>query len=289
VKDEAIYRCIHAACARALPRRVNFCPYCGIGQHAGADKEAHRRVGGGVPPAPVVSAVAQVDFAKPGAAPASMAASAAPGYAATGHSSAGPAHAAAQASASLGRSGGQPSAAPGPGAAGRPGPGVAPPPPGAASLPARPPEREPIRLRWWLLALAALWAIWLVAKPTDKKIVARIDKAVALAIECKASEAQSELIALRSTRATPQQLARLQQELNDAAAECKRARLRSKAWSDASAAVEAALASSSFEKARVRLAGFIRRWGEDEETRALKAKVDAAAPRAHPLASPGGR
>jgi hypothetical protein len=140
-----------------------------------------------------------------------------------------------------------------------------------------------------LLALAALWVIWLVAKPTDKKIEARIDKAVALAIECKASEAQSELIALRSTRATPQQLARLQQELNDAAAECKRARQRSKAWSDASAAVEAALAASSFEKARARLSAFTRRWGEDEETRAAKAKVDAAAPREHPLASPEGR
>jgi hypothetical protein len=144
---------------------------------------------------------------------------------------------------------------------------------------ARPPEREPIRLRWWLLALAALWVIWLVAKPTDKKIEARIDKAVALAIACKASEAQSALIALRSTRATPQQLARLQQELNDAAAECRRTRQRSKAWSDASVAVEAALASSSFDKARARLSAFARRWGEDEETRALKAKVDAAAPR----------
>jgi hypothetical protein len=166
---------------------------------------------------------------------------------------------------------------------------VATPRPGAAHVPALPPEREPIRLRWWLLALAALWAIWLVAKPTDKKIAARIDKAVALAIGCKASEAQSELIALRSTRATPQQLARLQQELNDAAAECKRARQRSKAWSDASAAVEAALASSSFEKARSRMSAFTRRWGEDEETRALKAKVDAAAPREHPLASPGER
>jgi hypothetical protein len=239
-------------------------------------------VAGGATPAPVVASVAQEDIARRGAAPASTAAAAA----------AAQAPAATQASASLGRSGALPPTAPVHRAAGQPsatpGPGAAAPRPGAAPL-ARPPEREPIRLRWWLLALAALWAIWLVAKPTDKKIVARIDKAVALAIECKAGEAQSELIALRSTRATPQQLARLQQELNDAAAECKRVRLRSKAWSDARAAVEAALASSSFEKARLRLAAFIRRWGEDEETRALKAKVDAAAPREHPLASPGER
>jgi hypothetical protein len=66
-------------------------------------------------------------------------------------------------------------------------------------------------------------------------------------------------------------------------------RQRSKAWSDASAAVEAALDTSSYEKARSRLSAFTRRWGEDEETRALKAKVDAAAPREHPLASPSGR
>jgi hypothetical protein len=272
VKDEAIYRCIHAACARALPRRVNFCPYCGTGQHAAVINPAHGAANGSAGAAPVAAAGAvQVDIAKPGAGSTGTP----PAFPAANEMATRPVAAAAKAA--------HPSAAP---QAGAPGTGRDAGPP---ARPARPPGREPIRLRWWLLALAALWAIWLVAKPTDKKIVARIDKAVALAIECKASEAQSELIALRSSRATPQQLARLQQELNDAAAECKRARQRNKAWSDASAAVEAALALSSFEKARSRLLAFTRRWGEDEESRALKAKVDGAAPREHPLASAGER
>jgi hypothetical protein len=304
VKDEAIYRCIHAACARALPRRVNFCPYCGTGQHAGLDKPAHRPVSVGVPPAPsVLAGAGRVDIAKPGTAPGGTAASpAAPAHAAAPHSSAAAGHASAHApvapatpaaahpsSLPAHPAPGSAAAAGGSGAGGRSGPGAATPRPGAGPVNARPPERAPVRLRWWLLALAALWAIWLVAKPTDKKIEARIDKAVALAIECKAREAQSELIALQSTKATPQQLARLQQELNDAAAECTRARQRSKAWRDASAVVETALAASSFDKARARLSAFTRRWGEDEETRALKAKVDAAAPREHPLAPPTGR
>jgi hypothetical protein len=96
-----------------------------------------------------------------------------------------------------------------------------------AATPTRPPGREPIRLRWWLLALAVLWVIWFVAKPYSQKIDARIDRAISLAVECKASEAQSELIALRATKATPEQLERLQQALNDAAADCRHHRQRS--------------------------------------------------------------
>lgn len=286
MKDEAIYRCIHAACARALPRPVNFCPYCGTGQHAGVDKPAHRVTGAGVAPSSVAAA-APLNSARPAAAASTAAAAAVPGYPAGADSPTTPAQPsnASQAGAV---------APPAPGSPARPRPTGAP----HASVargsaptptPTRANERQPVRLRWWLLALAVLWAIWLVARPTDKRIDARIEKAVALAIECKASEAQSELIALRSTRAKPQQLARLQQELNDAAAECKRVRQRSKAWSDARAAVQTALRSSAYDKARSRLSAFTRRWGEDEETRALKAQVEAAAPREHPLASPDGR
>lgn len=271
MKDEAIYRCIHAACARALPRPVNFCPYCGTGQHAGVDKPAHRLVSPGLPPAPAIAAAPQVEIIRPPAVPTitptAPASTFQPQAAAPRAAAPAPSNAAADAR----------SASP-----------TATPKPGAAPTPVRPPERQPIRLRWWLLALAALWAVWLLAKPSDKKIEARIDKAIALAVECKAGEAQSELIALRSTKATPQQLARLQQELNDAAAECKRVRQRGKAWSDTSAAVESALGTSSYDKARSRLSAFTRRWGEDDETRALKAKVDAVAPREHPLATPGG-
>ena len=36
MQDEAIYRCINTACARGMPRRVNYSPYCGTAQQAGA-------------------------------------------------------------------------------------------------------------------------------------------------------------------------------------------------------------------------------------------------------------
>jgi hypothetical protein len=74
-----------------------------------------------------------------------------------------------------------------------------------------------------------------MAKPTAKKIDARIDHAISLATECKSREAQAELIALRQAKASPEQLQRLQDALNDAAADCRRQRKRSRAWSDAGA------------------------------------------------------
>jgi hypothetical protein len=80
-----------------------------------------------------------------------------------------------------------------------------------------------------------LWLVWFMAKPTAKKIDARIDHAISLATECKSREAQAELIALRQAKASPDQLQRLQDALNDAAAECRRQRKRSRAWSDAGA------------------------------------------------------
>jgi hypothetical protein len=92
-----------------------------------------------------------------------------------------------------------------------------------------------VRLRWWLLALAALWMVWFMAKPTSKKIDARIDHAISLATACKSREAQSELIALRQAKASSEQLQRLQDALNDAATECRRQRKRSRAWSEAGA------------------------------------------------------
>jgi hypothetical protein len=144
--------------------------------------------------------------------------------------------------------------------------------------PDAPPKREPVRLRWWLLALAALWAIWLIAKPSNRRIEAQMDKAIALATECKSREAQSELIALRGTRATPEQLQRVQTSLNDASAACTRKRQRDKAWREAKAGVDAALAGSAVERARSRLRAFTRRWGEDDATRAAKEEIDARQP-----------
>jgi hypothetical protein len=272
VADEAIYRCINAACGRPTPRRVNFCPWCGTAQaHAGAPRAAAAAVPPPVPP-PVPPAAAPAAPRPETAAPSA---------------SAQPKPAPAPSATAFGRSG--------KGAAAQASAGQAPPrqevprPP----LAAHPPQRRPIRLRWWLLALVMLWGVWFVAKPSARKIDRRIDAAIALARECKASDAQAELIALRKSRATPDQLQRLQQALNDEAASCTKRRQRGKAWSEASGAVESALAAASWDKARTRLQAFTRRWGEDEDTRTLKTRIedlrrDDAARRAHPLAVPPG-
>jgi hypothetical protein len=158
-------------------------------------------------------------------------------------------------------------------------------------LPPHPPQRRPIRLRWWLLALAALWTIWLLAKPSPRKFERRIDAAIALARECKGSEAQAELIALRKSSATPEQLQRLQAALNDEAAACTRRRQRARAWSETSGAVETALAAASWDKARTRLQAFTKRWGEDDAARALRTRIEDLRRedeehRTHPLAAP---
>jgi hypothetical protein len=68
VQDEVIYRCVNGACVRPLPRRVNYCPYCGISQSTGLLRPADT--------AAAVPAAAPVSFAKP--APAAPAPAAAP-------------------------------------------------------------------------------------------------------------------------------------------------------------------------------------------------------------------
>ncbi|HEY0061811.1 MAG TPA: hypothetical protein VGC21_06805 [Telluria sp.] len=250
LQDQVIHRCIHAACARPLPRRVNFCPYCGTGQHAGVVKPSH--VLPPVPPAPPVQSA-------PAAPPAGAAAPAAAAPAAA------PAPAPVQAAHAA------PVAAPAAGAT--PGP----PPRGLTP----PPKREPVRLRWWLVALAALWAIWLYARPSPNKIEARIERATLASAECRMNDAQSELIALRMTRASPEQLARLQATINAASAGCARKKQRVKAWEETTIAVENALSSNDFARAQTRLSQFTKRYSEDEDTQRLKdkiAKQRAAAP-----------
>lgn len=119
-----------------------------------------------------------------------------------------------------------PAPAPTPAAAPVPPPvaSVAKPPPApsvrAPAPPAPPPQREPVRLRYWLLALGALWLIWITQRPTPGRIETRIAHAISLAEACKSGEAQSELIALKDSAATPEQLQRLQAALNEADAAC---------------------------------------------------------------------
>lgn len=178
VQDEVIYRCVNGACARALPRRVEYCPYCGTSQSTGLPRPGNAAA---PPPVPV---------ARPAPIPASMQMPAAP--------------------------------APVP-----PTP-AAPAQPPRAATPAPPPQRDPVRLRYWLLALGALWLIWITQRPTPKKIDTRIDNAIALARACKAGEAQAELIALKDSSATPAQLQRLQGALNEAGASCDNMRPRAR-------------------------------------------------------------
>ncbi|MCD2515385.1 hypothetical protein LQ564_03555 [Massilia sp. G4R7] len=251
--DETIYRCVGPQCGRMMPRRVNFCPWCGTSQ--------------GVVQAPLAP---PPSLAKPVVEPAAAAAAPSPVQPVV-----------------------TPPPAPAapispPSAASQPqqGRGI-PPPPGVgrgAPMPARPPQRAPIRLRWWIVSLAALWLIWLGVRPEGTRIERRMERAVSLAVECKAREAQDELIALRGTRATPEQLRKVQQSLNKAAADCTRAEQRAKAWEDASGAVQKLRRARSYDKALARLGTFTRRWGEDDETRALKERLEIE--RDRPLADP---
>lgn len=130
-------------------------------------------------------------------------------------------------------------------------------------------------MRYWVMALALLWAIWIVARPSAKKIDARIDQAITMAQECNPSGAQSELVDLRTTKATPAQLQRLQKGLSDAVPICESRRKKIKAWSDTLAATDSALAAGAFDKALARLAQFTRRYGDDAATRELKARIES--------------
>lgn len=274
VQDDAVYRCIGPHCGRLMPRRENFCPWCGTAQQAVQ---------------PVTPVLTKAPAAPPTAAPTpapTVAPTPAPTTPPPPLPAAGPAPGAAMGA------GTQQSQAQGPA---RPPPqpqsgrGI-PPPPGvgraapAGPTPAQPPRRAPIRLRWWIAALAALWLIWVMVRPEGSRIERRMDRAVALAVECKARDAQDELIALRSTRATPEQLRQVQQSLNKAAADCTRAEQRARAWTDATGAIKKLRRARAYDKALARLAVFTKRWGEDDQTRALRLEI--VDEREHPLADP---
>jgi hypothetical protein len=307
VQDEAIYRCINAACARGMPRRVNYCPYCGTAQAPGAPAPAPDDARRGRDAAVAAAATAGAEAASAASAaglaswsdaPDAAAASATVAPAARAPSTpAGTTPAAAASTAAAAQAPPPTPSATAFGHSGRPvDAGAAPqerergipwpPPPPSEQQPAdRPAGRQPIRLRWWIVALAVLWGVWLWAKPSAKKIERRIDAAIVLAQQCKGKQAQDELIALRSSRATPEQLERLQRALNEASNACTRKRQRAGAWSETRGSIESALASGSVERARTRLQAFTKRWGEDDETRALKARIDALRSE-HPLAVP---
>ena len=295
VHEETTYRCINPACTRAMPRAVAFCPYCGTDQAA-----PHAPP----PPAPAAGEAARTAAATAGA----SAVAALMGWSDAPQGEAAPAPADARPApppvppapparptpapapapdTAFGRTGGAPPTPPnGPKPYHIWGRGAAAPAPAASRGPG---GREPIQLRWWLAILVVLAGVWLWAKPSAHKVERRIQHAVALAHECKAREAQDELIALRADRATAEQLERLQQSLNDEAAACTRRRLRDRAWRDTSDNVEAALDAptpATLDRARSRVQAFTRKYGEDANTRALLGRIDDAR---HPLADPAAR
>ena len=194
MRDEVMYRCVNMSCARSLPRRVNYCPYCGIDQSTALPRpvEGREASNGGAWVPYVAQAAATVEERVSLAKAASEVRAAAAFAGDVAGAAAAPAQRA---------------------------PGVS----AASPTPAEPPRRRAIQLRWWLLALGALWLIWITQRPSTARLDARVDKAVALAQACKSNDAQAELIALRSTAATSQQLARLQAALDDADTTCRRA------------------------------------------------------------------
>ncbi|MDQ1829457.1 hypothetical protein [Massilia scottii] len=185
LQDQVIYRCIDAACARPMPRRVDFCPYCGAPQHDAARRPASAGAG---QPAPAATAPVAAAPAPPLDAPSFVQE--------------------------------VPAAPPAP-----PRPAPAAPPRRTAARPAPAPGtglRKPIRLRYWLMALALLAVIWFTAKPDPKRIEARIGEATELAEKCKIKEAQDEVVALRADKVSAAQLRRLQSSINAAADACER-------------------------------------------------------------------
>ena len=285
VQDDAVYRCIGPQCGRLMPRRVNFCPWCGTAQQAGQAAGMLPPVLPKAPAIPLPPEPPSAEALRPAAVPPRVVA-APPQPAAAADTAAGT-----PTPAPTGAPLPPPPARPVEGAGGvqapaQPGRGI-PPPPGVGRgepVPARPPQRAPIKLRWWIAALLALWLIWLAVRPEGTRIERRMDRAVALAVECKPREAQDELIALRGTRATPEQLRQVQSSLNKAAADCTRAEQRARAWQDASGAIQKLMRARSYDKALARLATFTRRWDEDDETRALRQRI--VDEREHPLADP---
>lgn len=143
-----------------------------------------------------------------------------------------------------------------------------------------------MRLRYWLMALATLWVIWMLAKPEGNKIEDRIQNAITASNECRFNDAQSELIALRMTKATPEQLRRLQSAISDAGPACNKKKAREKAWNDTREAVDNLLGAGEFAKAQARLSKFTDRYREDEESRKLKARISQQRADAAPVALP---
>lgn len=278
--DVATYRCINEACGRGFPRQVNFCPFCGTRQHAGAQPQssqaASRYAAGG-------AATGKPAAEAPSATPAQAAAAAA--YANAGRAAA-PAEEAevlsfeqiAAAKARLDKARGVPPPASATVNAPRSAADAAAKPagiPGGATQ-RKPPLREPIGISTWLLVAGILAVIWYLAKPANQQeqIDQHADKALALMAECKLDAARAEVSAMRAAKATDVQIKKANDAIGSAVKSCEMKRQRAKAWTDLTAALESALQSGAVERADARLSAFTKKWGADNGTRDWDKRID---------------
>lgn len=249
LQDQVLFRCIHSTCARPLARRVNFCPYCGTPQREGvlapdADVPSARAPQLAKVEAPAAPAEAAV------VAPAPVFAQVAPVVPVT-----------------------EVKAAPEVTPPAPPVPPVKAPPATPPSGAATPPRREPIRMRYWIIALIGLWLIWLYAKPNSRRLEPRVEQAIALSGECKVGEAQAALATLRTDKATADQVRRVQTAISKDRPGCEKAQARARAWDDVNAAVNKFIDADEPARAHARLNQFTKKYGEDDDTRALKARI----------------
>lgn len=244
------FACINSTCGRPFPRAVNFCPYCGTRQPGAVLPPAPPRVEAAPAPQAVQPSAAEAAAAYRAAVNANKAASAAP-------DGASPSGADARKPAPFG-------------------PTVTVKGASGGAQAARPPARKPVSKSTWLLVALLVLAIWLVVKPENraKQFESRVSDAIALAADCRISNARTELNALKTAKATPEQLQRLQEAIDNAAPDCEKARLRAKAWNDLQPGINSAMKANKPDLAASRLAVFTKKWGEDKETDAVFARID---------------
>ena len=151
-------------------------------------------------------------------------------------------------------------------------------PPKPAVARSVPPPRAPVRLRTWLLAVAALVGIWFVNKPADKpaSVAEQIQAATVLAQQCDLDGARSALAVLKSAKAPAAQVKRLQASITSAAATCDKRDKRAQAWEQVVLAAGQSFDAGKPEQAATRLAAYVKRWGEDADTIELDARIKVA-------------
>ena len=151
-------------------------------------------------------------------------------------------------------------------------------PPKPAVARSVPPPRAPVRLRTWLLAVAALVGIWFVNKPADKpaSVAEQVQAATVLAQQCDLDGARSALAVLKSAKAPAAQVKRLQASITSAAATCDKRDKRAQAWEQVVLAAGQAFDAGKPEQAATRLAAYVKRWGEDADTIELDARIKVA-------------